>query len=527
MKITSQMQPTRVLIIGGGATGTGLARDLSLRGIPCVLVEKQDINAGASGGNHGLLHSGARYVASDTEAAKECRIEGSILKKLAAHCIDDTGGLYVAVAGDDENYIADFPSYCAKCGITAVALDIQAAREMEPSLSGEIIAAYRVPDASIDPFRLSLENISHARHLGCTFLKNTEVTEFLLHKGRIQAARLRNQYTGEESLIEAEQVVSASGAWAKKIGKLAGARIGMIYSKGTLLVTQNRIARRVINRLRPATDGDILVPGGTVSILGTTSVRIESPDEIMPTVEEVDLIIDEGAAMVPVLATSRYIRSYCGVRPLLQCAGVEDDRQVSRGFALIDHRKDGLENFITITGGKLSTFRLMAEKTADLVCRRLQVSVPCRTRTEPLPATREGQWTEPGLSPRLWMEKHHPDDCLLCECEMVPASVVERLYQSISDEGMTPDIHAIALRSRIGKGPCQGAFCSARVAAHLYGLGKLNDDEGIRQLKHFLSERWRGQYPLLWNQSLAQSELMEAIHCGTFCLEQSEEENPC
>ena len=92
------VQHTRVLIIGGGATGTGLARDLALRGIPCILVEKQDINSGASGGNHGLLHSGARYVASDAEAAKECCEEGNLLKKLVGLGIFQTSVylLYIA-----------------------------------------------------------------------------------------------------------------------------------------------------------------------------------------------------------------------------------------------------------------------------------------------------------------------------------------------------------------------------------------------------------------------------------------------
>jgi glycerol-3-phosphate dehydrogenase len=246
---------------------------------------------------------------------------------------------------------------------------------------------------------------------------------------------------------------------------------------------------------------------------------------IQPTVEEVDLIIDEGAAMIPILATSRYIRSYTGVRPLLQLASVEDDRQVSRGFALIDHEENGLDNFITITGGKLSTFRLMAEKTADMLCQRLQVQVSCKTGIDPLPATQGGQWTEPGLSPKIWMKNQNPKDLLLCECEMVPASVVDQIYKTISNEGLIPDINAIALRSRIGKGPCQGAFCSVRVAAHLYNHGKLHSDEGVRQLKHFLSERWRGQHPLLWDLPLAQSELSEAIHCGTFCLEQSKKGN--
>ena len=94
---------TQVLTIGGGATGTGLARELALRGIDSILAEKGDFCAGASGANHGLLHSGARYVGSSPEAARECRRESRLLKQLAPHCVENTGGLFVAVEGDDEN----------------------------------------------------------------------------------------------------------------------------------------------------------------------------------------------------------------------------------------------------------------------------------------------------------------------------------------------------------------------------------------------------------------------------------------
>ncbi|MBM4324250.1 MAG: FAD-dependent oxidoreductase, partial [Deltaproteobacteria bacterium] len=81
---------TEVLIIGGGATGVGIARDLSLRGIPSLLIEKGDFLSGASGRNHGLFHSGARYVVSDPEAARECITENRILRKIVPHCIEET-----------------------------------------------------------------------------------------------------------------------------------------------------------------------------------------------------------------------------------------------------------------------------------------------------------------------------------------------------------------------------------------------------------------------------------------------------
>ncbi len=515
---------TQVLIIGAGVTGTGLARDLALRGVACIVLEKQDVNAGASGGNHGLLHSGARYISSDPASAAECHIENQLLKKRAPHCIESTGGLFVAVAGDDEAYIADFPDACRRCGIPVHALDIEEAKALAPSLSDKTIAAYAVDDATIDPFKLSLNNMGNALSLGATLKRHCRVTGFEIEQGRIHRTKIRDEVTGRTETIEAEVVVNASGAWAGVVAALAGAAFEMRYSKGSLLVTQRRLTDQVINRLRRPTDGDILVPGGTVSILGTTSERVDSPDVIYPEIHEVDAIIDEGAAMIPELAATRYIRAYCGVRPLLggsSKAQGEDDRKVSRGFALIDHalEPERLSNFITITSGKLTTYRLMAEKTANLVCRKLGLEAGCRTHIEPLPDMTAARWTEPGLAPNEWLRKKAPGDMLLCECEMVSQSVVDEIVESIGALEVGSGFKAIGLRSRIGKGPCQGTFCSQRLAAYLYDRQHIQGQQGIVELHSFLRERWRGQHPLLWDLPLAQAELLEAMHCGLFCLE--------
>lgn len=509
----------QVLIIGAGITGTGVARDLALRGVDCIVVEEGDINAGASGANHGLLHSGGRYVSSDPGSAIECREEAALLKRLAPHCIEDTGGLFVAVAGDDEKYVADFPHLCSQCNIAVKELDIKEARELEPALSESLIAAYGVKDATVDPFKLSMENMAQAQALGSRLLRFAKVVGFEKSGNKIRATRLLNLTTGEEFAIESEQVVNATGAWAGIIAGLAGVEIDIINSKGSLIITHNRISNGVVNRLRPSANADILVPGGTVSILGTTSIRIDDLDQVYPTVEEIDAMVGEAAKMIPVLETARYIRAYAGVRPLVGSKSASDDRDVSRGFALIDHAEDGLENFATISGGKLTTYRLMAEKTADLVCSRLGVSEPCRTRTESLPETQPARWTQPGLAPKLWMKKHDPQDILLCECEMVPKSAVDAIVASIRKQDGQPDLKAIALRSRIGKGACQGTFCGVRVTSYLYDQGQLQPEQGLTNLKEFLGKRWHGQYPTLWDKQLVQSELMEALYCGLFGLE--------
>lgn len=510
---------TQVLIIGGGCTGAGLARDLALRGVQCTLVEKGEINTGTSGANHGLLHSGARYVSSDAESAIECREEAELLKRLAPHCIEDCGGLFVAVEGDDEKYIADFPGRSSKCGIPVRELNLKEAFEVEPALSEKSIAVYAVQDASIDPFKLSLENIAQAQQLGTILHCQTKVVGFKKRNNRIEAVHLLNMETGEEITLVAEQVVNASGPWAGEVAGLAGLGMNILYSKGSLMVTDGRITTRVVNRLRPPGNGDILVPGGTVSILGTTSVRVASLENVRPTVEEMDLMVEEGAAMLPVLENARYIRAFAGVRPLISAQRDADDRCISRGFALLDHSPDGLENFATIAGGKLTTYRLMAEKTADLICHRLGVSKPCQTRTQPLPATEVGKWTEAGLGPRLWVAENNPEDPLLCECEMLPKNAIDHLIDAIRRHDGKVSLRSIGQRSRLGKGPCQGTTCAQRIVAHMYERGEWDSDQGLNNLREFLRARWNGERPVLWDGQLVQAELKEAIYCGYLGLE--------
>ena len=230
-----------------------------------------------------------------------------------------------------------------------------------------------------------------------------------------------------------------------------------------------------------------------------------------------DRLVAEGMAMVPQIARTRFIRAFSGVRPLLMAAGAEaDGRKASRGFSLFDHESDGLANFATVAGGKLTTCRLMAERAADLVCLRLGVTRPCLTAMTPLPVAAECAWTEPGRSPREWMRSHARDDTRLCECEMVPGSAVDAIYAALRSAGDMPTLTDIGLRSRVGKGACQGAFCAPRAVAHLYNRGDFQARRGIEEIIDFFGERWRGQRAVLWGEQLAQAELMEALHCGLF-----------
>ncbi|MBF0445439.1 MAG: FAD-dependent oxidoreductase [Magnetococcales bacterium] len=514
---------TQVLIIGGGVTGTGVMRDLALRNITTILIDRKDLNAGASGSNHGLLHSGGRYVAQDLATAIECREEGEILKRVAANCIDDCGGMFVAVEGDDEEFAGGFADHCKAAGIRCEPLSVTQARIREPSLTEKIIAAFTVPDATIDPFRLTLENVSHAQQLtDSSYLPHMEVKGFDIVDGEIIATLVKDNRSGELLRIESEQVINASGTWAMKIARLAGCNeVNLLYSKGTLIISNSRMSKGVINRLRLPGDGDILVPGGTVSLLGTTSATIDDPDAISPTVDEVDRILAQGLTMVPSLADARLIRAFAGVRPLLMTSdNTGDGRKASRGFALFDHEKQNLRNFTTITGGKLTTYRLMAERVGDLVAKRLGSSAPCKTATEPLPSGPSVCWTEPGFSARDWYARQDPTDRILCECEMVPESSIDNILKEAPGCEAQMSLKAISLRSRVGKGSCQGAFCSIRVTSHLYDKGVYNSQYGLIHLRDFVKERFKGVRPVLWGPQVAQMELAEALHCDLMGLDQ-------
>ena len=386
---------TRVLIIGGGVTGAGIARDLSMRGVDCVLIEKGEINSGASGANHGLLHSGARYVSNDPESAAHCSRESALLKRLAPHLINDCAGFFASVSGDDPEYAESFQELCAEAEIPCMEIGVLQARMQEPALSPELKRIFEVPDAAVDPYRLTLETIRDAEARGARILTRTELESLDARGGRIRTASLKPQDRGGLIEVEAEIFVNAAGAWAPGIARMAGAKLDMLLAKGTLTVFREKITNRVINRLRRPGDADILVPGRGVSILGTTSVEVDDPDGVQPTAKEIEAMLKDASRLIPNLGRARILGSYAGVRPLADAGDSADDRRAGRGFEIIDHSEDGIANLFSVTGGKLTLFRLMAERASDRICSVLGVNAACLTSRERYPSTAKEKWSLP------------------------------------------------------------------------------------------------------------------------------------
>ena len=534
-----------VIVVGGGATGAGTARDCAKRGLSTLLVERFDFTAGATGRNHGLLHSGARYAVTDAESAGECIRENMTLRGIASHCVENTGGLFVTLPEDDLAYKDTFISACRSAGIEAQEIDPVYAKTIEPALNKEITSAVTVPDGAVDPFRLTISNVVDAQLHGAKVLTYHEVIDFIRKGERIEGIVVRSTLAGRSGgllynkEIRGRIVVNASGIWIHELSLKMGLGVNMFPAKGALLVFGHRVNNIVINRCRKPSDADILVPGDTISLIGTTSSRVpfDRCDNLEVTAEEVDILLRGGSELVPSLAKTRILRAYAGVRPLVADDSDPTGRKISRGIVCLDHaERDGLEGLVTITGGKLMTYRLMAEIVTDTVCRKLGVAAECTTASDPLPGSTGRKESEiekrvfPMLSDSnilaakerhgsmLPEEKIDSEDNadLVCECEKVSVGEIRFALDSL----YAGNLLNLRRRTRLGMGTCQGGLCVSRAASIL--ASRKGGQAAVADMKEFLQERWKGMIPVGWGRTLAEADLSSWIYRGVCGLPSSE-----
>jgi glycerol-3-phosphate dehydrogenase len=376
------MDAPQVIIVGGGGTGGALAHDLVLRGLRVTLAERGELTSGTTGRHHGLLHSGARYAVNDPESAVECIAENQILRRIAPGSFEENGGLFVALTDEDMDYLPGFLAGCAACGIPTRELTPAQALGLEPGLNPALKAAVWVPDATMDAMRLPLRFFATAQLGGARLQPFTEVTGLLTAGRRVTGVVTHDHMTGGEHVLEADLVVNATGPWCERLAAMAGAAVPVQPSPGVLLALQGRLCNLVVNRLHAAGDGDIVVPQRALSIVGTSAWTVEDPDDLEVPDEHVQAMYREGAKLVPAVASATERAAWSAARPLIGAArGGSGGRGLSRTFKCFDHAAtDRVDGLVTITGGKATTLRAMAEATADLVCAKLGVEAPCRTR---------------------------------------------------------------------------------------------------------------------------------------------------
>ena len=507
----------QLLVIGGGSTGAGVAWDAALRGFQVILADRGDLATGTTGRFHGLLHSGGRYAVRDTSSARECARENEILRRVATESIEDTGGLFVSTPQDDPEYADRFLTGCGEAGIAVEEISPGEALRREPRLNPKIRRAFSVADGSIDSWKLVWGCARGAEQLGARILPYHPVTALLREGDRVVGGRLRDLRSGGDVEVRAECVINAAGAWSGQIAKMAGCEVGVRPGKGVMVAINHRLANCVVNRCNMPGDGDIVVPSHSVSVIGTTDTPVDDPDDIEATAEEVAKMMTAGDILIPGFSQARALRVWSGARPLLPKAavGAGDDRAVTRSHTVLRHaERDGVAGLVSIAGGKLTTYRLMAKDTVDAACTELGVERSCTTAETPLPgSTGHNYYQLPDHQADF--EKGRADNPMVCECELVSQTDLLEAVR-LHPKAQIDDLRRAL---RVGMGPCQGGFCAFRTAALLHCHGEYDRAEANAALRAFVQERWKGQRPVLWGQQLRQARLDAWIFQGVLDIE--------
>ncbi|HKZ71012.1 MAG TPA: glycerol-3-phosphate dehydrogenase/oxidase [Anaerolineales bacterium] len=376
-----------VIVIGGGITGAGILREAARAGLRALLVEAADFASGTSSRSSKLVHGGLRYLKNgEIKLTIESVRERERLLKEGRGLITQLGFLLPNFAADRP------PAWVFGLGLTLYDLlamrfshrhyDAEDMRELCPSLTDHnLLGGYRYFDAQTDDARLVLRVIGEAVRAGGAALNYARVESLLrLHNGQVQGVALRDGVTGRTAEIKASVVINATGAWADDLRAHLGRGRRLRRLRGShLILPAKRIPlRRAISFLHPVDRRPIVIqPWEGVTLFGTTDVEhgphLESDSSI--SAAEVDYLLTALRYAFPALAleTSDVLATLAGVRGVLD-TGQADPSKESREHVLWS--ENGL---LTVTGGKLTTFRLMAHDALNAA----RAHLPSQIRFDP------------------------------------------------------------------------------------------------------------------------------------------------
>jgi glycerol-3-phosphate dehydrogenase len=532
-------EPYDVVVVGGGITGAGVARDAALRGLRVLLVEQRDLASGTTWGSSGMIHGGVRYLERDWETTRVSCVDGGHIQRIAPHLLFPVVFLIPILPGakrgmeTTEVGLEAYDRYQPfKAGRPHVRLDRAEALRLEPGLDPSLVGALSMDEWGVDPARLVTVNALAARDAGAEVRTWTEVVGLSHEAGGVRAVRLRSRLGGAEETVPTRAVCTATGPWASELCAMAGVRLRLRPAKGVHLIYDRRITNVALALEAVDGRGLLLVPHANSTILGTTDDDYYGdPEQLEVTEDEIEYILQATERVLPRIRDYRIAHANAAVRPTLhQWRRYEDD--LTRDYRVVDHREDGAAGLVSIVGGKMSMFRKMAEDTVDVILDVLgRPRVACRTHLVPLPGG-ASPVDVPGLAGRFGLPlavasrlaARHGDRAeavlagaaaderraVLCECEPVTVAEVRHCVRHEQVERLE-DLYR---RTRCTGGACLGMRCAwpaARVMAQERGWSQRRTEEEVRD---FLDSRWRDRPAVLQGAALAQEELYRGAICA-------------
>lgn len=528
-----------VIVIGGGVTGTGTARDCAMRGLKTLLVEKRDFSGGTTGTCMGMIHGGLRYLLYDVDTTRISCQDSGYIQRIAPHLLFRIPFLTIVTKDSSfpidlyETYLEAYDKFVhLKGGKKHTRLNRDEVLEIEPGVSPDITGAITTDEWGINPFRLCAANALSAAEHGAQVRNHCLVREFLKDAaGNVRGVVVEDTLTGAVSEETARVTLIAAGPWTPALAARAGVEVKMRPTKGINIFLDRRISNYAV--VATAIDGRqvVAMPYENATMIGCTDDDYYGDmDNVTATHDEVEYLLQAIERVFPPIRRARIMRVMAGVRPTLyEWKPYEDD--LSREYEIYDHKElHGVDGLLSAAGGKLAMYRLMSEHATDAVCRKLGVQAGCRTHIEPLPGGEEAvdedavaaEYGAPGYVVRrlayrhgarcrrvLDMIRENPAlGTLVCRCE--PVTEAEIRYAIRHEMARTLD--DLRRRTRTGSGPCQGARCNFQAAAILADELNLPPERALAMSAEFLQQRWKGKAPVLNGDSLAQEELNQAIY---------------
>ena len=507
-----------VIIVGGGITGTGIARDASRRGFNVLLVEQEDFGYGTTARSSRLIHGGLRYLAHlNIGIVRQDLKEREMLLHHACHLVRPISFL-IPLYGP-----STFRRFYLGAGLTLYDLLARGASlsphrwlsrsdtlKMEPTLEPRgLKGAFRYADAQVDmPERLCIENLLDATEHGATIFNYVRATGFTRNAGGITGVEVEDLVGGDRYSPRAKIVVNATGPWAGAI--LGPTGDGMLrLSQGAHLVTDGTSQNAIVTLSER--DGRLLfiIPWLGHSLIGTTDVEYTGDaSSVRPTGSEIRYLRESIRGLFPDSASRPAHYSIAGLRALVPSRRGKTSN-VSRTHKIAVHQeRGGPQGLVSVFGGKLTSYRLIAEQATDAICRCLRHNVPCTTREAPLPGAHdwhpaatdvEQTAKEYALTPnsvrhlsRLYgarmdeVLKYVRDDPTtarpLCEDS---TEIVAQVRHAVLHEGAQKVADVLLRRCTTGLGPDQGQEAVATVAEEMSRLLDWSPDQVAEQVEAY------------------------------------------
>ncbi len=417
MRDFAQVQRTDydVIIIGGGINGAGVARDAALRGLNTILVEKNDFASGSSSWSTRLIHGGLRYLEYfEFPLVRESLKEREVLLHTAPHLVNPLQ-LTIPIYRDRSRpywkiwagmILYDVFSFDKTLPVHRM-LPKAKFQQLFRSLDAEnLIGGSQYYDGQVTlAERLCLENIISAQNAGATALNYVEVTELPIKESRITEVVCKDKLSGESFTISGNPdtvIINTAGPWIDKVCQL-GSKAGQKSPIGKTKKNGGTKGSHIVVGQFPGAPGSTLyveaksdgrpffiVPWLGMYLIGTTDIPYNNDlDNLKADNAEIDYLLRETNSIIPTakLTRNEIKFTYSGVRPLPNSEGKKPG-SITRKHIIFDHRQEGVNNLLTLIGGKLTTYRNVGEEIVDAIFKRMKRSPKsCQTDSLPLPGS--------------------------------------------------------------------------------------------------------------------------------------------